>query len=383
MRCPYCGGDTTPALPRCTLCGAPLSSAAESESAATSPDDGPDEGGTLPWTAEYGVSSDPGATAGSGSRGSAGPFGLSGSPGPGGSSGSSGPPGSHGPSDPYDPYGPPGSSGPRGLSGPPGAAGSPGPWGPPSPQESLPLSPEPWNDPIPVPPPPAEQTTRLSAEPWEQNAWGGEPPVWQPPPPRRRSSPLPYVLLGVGLVVLLAVAAAIVLWPSGGTSGNGGTVAQNSPAVPGSSPASDTPSDDPSPTGAGDGAAQARAVDSLLSEMASTRRSLGAAVEGGCETSSLQSVRDARRAQLSEAQGLTVDGLANGTALRDALVRALQASVTSNERYLEQSPGCPADSDPVISQANDEASAAKREFLGYWNTIAEEQGLTSRSEGDI
>ncbi|MFC0038232.1 hypothetical protein [Actinomadura rayongensis] len=235
--------------------------------------------------------------------------------------------------------------------------------------ETTALSPEPWN--VPVPPPPAEErTTPLADEPWNH------PPIWQPPPPRRRS-PVPWIALAAGIVVLAVVAVGIVLWPSGSPGGRGGATAAPTSAGPSASTIAESPTPD------GDVHVQAQAVDALLTEMGSTRRELGSAIENGCTVSDLQAVRDARQSQLAKAQSLDVGALTNGAEMRDALVRALQASVDSNSRYLDQAPGCPTDSDPVIAAANERASAAKREFLGYWSTVAAAENLPSRAEGDI
>ncbi|POM25737.1 hypothetical protein BTM25_01200 [Actinomadura rubteroloni] len=415
MRCPVCGSDTTPALPRCTHCGALLDTNPNAGGDATARDEpvrppwatdppagheppsaaGPRPGGHEPAPGAFDPS--PGYDGGYGSRAGGSersPAGRSAPPG-----GHEPPPGGYGSSlggHESEPGGfppsagghapPPGGSGPSAGGFDPGRAGrepagggfesatarddAPGagfglpPAGPR--HETTALSPEPWNVPVP-PPPPEERTTPLADEPWNH------PPIWQPPPPRRRS-PVPWIALAAGIVVLAVVAVGIVLWPSGPKEQSGGT-----PTSVGAS--ASTIAESPTPDG--DVHVQAQAVDALLTEMGSTRRELGSAIENGCTASDLQAVRDARQSQLAKAQSLDVGALTNGAEMRDALVRALQASVDSNSRYLDQAPGCPTDSDPVIAAANERASAAKREFLGYWNTVAPAENLPSRSEGDI
>lgn len=244
-------------------------------------------------------------------------------------------------------------------------------------ETSIPLSQEPW----------AESSTPLSREPWaetstplSQEPWA-EPAIWQPPAPARKSK-RPYILLVAGAVVLAAVALGIVFWPSGsgdtaGTTG-GSTTDQQSQTLGGS----DDPSGSPTTTSSGpDLVKQAGAVDSLLAEMENTRSDLGTVVTAGCDTAGLERIRGQRQEQLSTARALETSSLDNGTELKDALVRALEASVESNQRYLDAAPGCPSD-DEVLS-VNQKASDAKNEFIRYWSPIASKVGLTPRDADTI
>nr|BFE32830.1 hypothetical protein GCM10010200_050810 [Actinomadura rugatobispora] len=225
-----------------------------------------------------------------------------------------------------------------------------------------------------------ETTISLSDEPWDNDQWV-EPEIWNPDQIRKKS-PLPYVLLGGGVVALLAIALAIVFWPS---SGGTGTPTANTPASAGeqspgseSQPVSDSPSDSGDAT---DLNRQAGQVDSLLTEMSSTRSELGSVVTSGCTTAGLERIRNQRQEQLGKAKALDVSALENGTALRDALVRALEASVQSNQRYLDVAPGCPSDDD--VAPINGQASQAKSDFIGYWRPNAEKAGLDVRGPDDI
>ncbi|MQY04430.1 hypothetical protein [Actinomadura macrotermitis] len=330
MRCPGCGSDTTPALPRCTRCNTPLNTVPDDE--ATTSDAPP----APPWQTP--AEPDPWAV----------------------------PPREAG--DWFQPreqtyreqtrHDPPAHESP--AAPPPG----PAPWS----------EPADWNQPPPAPP--GEMTISLSEEPWN------EPQIWQPPPPPRRSR-APYFLIAAGVLALAAVALAIVFWPAGPSDpGSAASTAGPQPSQEASPPeeTSDTPTE-ASPSG--DLKAQATAVDGLLSDMSSTRSQLGTVIESGCSSSGLQGIRSERKAQLAKARELEVGALENGTELRDALVRALQASVDSNQAYLDEAPGCPGEDNATIADANSRASAAKREFLGYWNPNAEKAGLGARSEGDI
>lgn len=244
-------------------------------------------------------------------------------------------------------------------------------------ETSIPLSQEPW----------AESSIPLSHEPWAETAthrpeepWA-EPAIWQPPAPAKKSK-RPYVLLAAGAVVLAAVALGIVFWPSGsgntaGTTG-GPTTDQQSQTLG----STGNPSGSPTTTSSGpDLVKQAGRVDSLLSEMETTRSDLGTVVAGGCGTAGLQRIRGQRQEQLEKARALETGALDNGTELKDALVRALEASVESNQRYLDAAPGCP--SDDEVQSINQQASDAKNEFIRYWGPIASKVGLTPRNGDTI
>lgn len=180
------------------------------------------------------------------------------------------------------------------------------------------------------------------------------------------------------MIVLAGVALGIVFWPGG--SGKTANTAGTS-ATPQESPV-ETASE--SPTVAGSGAEltqQAREVDALLSDMTTTRSDLGTVVTDGCRTDGLERIRNRRQEQLRKAQALDVGALDSGTELKDALVRALQASVESNQRYLDAAPGCPSDDD--VADVNQRASDAKNEFVRYWGPVAEKAGLPSRSSDTI
>ncbi|WP_147339589.1 hypothetical protein [Actinomadura spongiicola] len=235
----------------------------------------------------------------------------------------------------------------------------------PPPEFTIPAPPPDYTNPM---PPSEETSTRLSPEPW------AEPAIWRPPAPPKRSK-APYLLVA-GVVLLVVVALGIVFWPSGsdpsaGSGGGGGASTRQSPNV--------VPESEPADTQAAD--AQARAVDVLLADMATTRSDLGTVVVGGCERSGLQRVLDARTSQLEKARALKVDALTGGTQMQEALIRALEASAESNQRYLDVAPGCPPESEVI--GVNQRASDAKNEFIGYWSPIARQAGLVERTADDI
>ncbi|GAA1807009.1 hypothetical protein [Actinomadura chokoriensis] len=251
----------------------------------------------------------------------------------------------------------------------------------PVPREPLPppwagQSPTPWQSPpdYTTPMPPSEERSiPLSPEPW------AEPAIWQPPKPPGKSR-LPYFLGAAGVVLLIGVALGIVFWPSG-SSGPENPPAAVRPSAPSSQGTVSETGETGATEGTGDADAQAGAVNDLLDDMGRTRSDLGTVVEEGCTSSGLQRILDERSGQLEKARALDVGALDNGTQMKDALVRALEASTESNQRYLDVAPGCP--SDDEVSDVNSRASNAKSEFIGYWTPIAEKAGLPSRTESDI
>ncbi len=250
----------------------------------------------------------------------------------------------------------------------------------PVPREPLP---PPWAGQAPTPwepaadyttpmPPSEERSIPLSPEPW------AEPAIWQPPAPPRKSR-LPYFLAAAGAVLLIGVALGIVFWPSGSGSPEASPAAVQPSAAPSGAMSETGGTEETGDTGDFD--AQAGAVNTLLDEMGGTRSALGGVVEEGCPVDGLQRILDQRRGQLEKARELDVSALDNGAEMKDALVRALEASTESNQRYLDVAPGCP--SDEEVSDVNSRASNAKGEFIGYWTPIAERAGLPSRTESDI
>ncbi|MFI0450822.1 hypothetical protein [Actinomadura sp. 6N118] len=245
----------------------------------------------------------------------------------------------------------------------------------------MPWSPPPQSDPwapreTPHEPSAGETSISLSREPWD------EPEIWQPPPSRKKKKALPLILIAAGVVLLAAVASAIVFWPDGSSDNAGPPQPQQSGNVQETQTGDDgTPSATTSATTSGPGLTeQAGKVDALLTEMVATRSELGTVTgDGECESSGLQRIRTQRQDQLEKARALEVSALESGTEMKDALVRALQASVESNQRYLDMAPDCPS----TATDADSRASQAKSDFVRYWTPIAEQAGLQTRSADAI
>jgi serine/threonine protein kinase len=217
---------------------------------------------------------------------------------------------------------------------------------------------------------------------------------WQQPPypPARRSRRL---LLGAGVAVLvLAVAAgataAVLIARNGGTGGNGGA---SSP--PASSPAAASSS-------AGE---EARAISTLLAMSQSTRGKLQPAVsdiQANCsslssgqlaaDVATIRTVADQRQKEYSQASGLQVGALANGSQLKTDLLNALRASLKADNDYLswarqEQQQGCfPASSSSAFNNAggwDTQAVTAKSIFANEWNPIAQRYSLPTVTQANI
>ncbi|RSN60258.1 hypothetical protein DMH08_21200 [Actinomadura sp. WAC 06369] len=229
-----------------------------------------------------------------------------------------------------------------------------------------------------------ETSIPLSPEPW------AEPAIWQPPaPPKRNRTPL--VLVAAGAVALALIAFGIVFWPSGSESASGKGLSSAGSSTTGdgtaggagdsSSPGAEEPGEQ-EPQSDAAFREQAQAVDGVLADMGGTRSDLASVVaDEDCSVSGIERVLESRRSQLERARALDVASLDSGAELKDALVRALEASVESNERYAAVAPGCPSPSE--VSDVNQRATDAKNEFVGYWGPIAREAGLPARSGDDI
>jgi uncharacterized protein (DUF885 family) len=188
-------------------------------------------------------------------------------------------------------------------------------------------------------------------------------------------------------MLAMAVAVGIVFWPTGGPSPQSAV-----------SPQSGTTVTSPQDTGS-DGTAQATEVNSLLDDMASSRSELGKAMTAAAQCSALsdavpniRKVVGERVQQLAKAKSMQVGGLDSGDQLKDALTRALQASLDADRAYLkwaDNAQGCsgktPSDSDLERGSSISEkrATPAKEEFLGLWTPIAKAEHQPARDEPHI
>ncbi|WP_349362131.1 hypothetical protein [Streptomyces sp. H27-C3] len=217
----------------------------------------------------------------------------------------------------------------------------------------------------------------------------GAPPAYsEPAAPRRRSSPVPLI---AAVVVGCAVVGLGAGWLMSG--GDEEKSKDDQPVV-----AASTPGDANSPNPAEDPAKpQAESLDALLADSNNSRDSVISAVAaiGTCENlpkaaSDLRDAAKQRTGLVTRLQGLTIDKLPDHAQLSASLTTAWKASAAADNHYAAWAnqvggkKGCPkghARSTPQQQAGNREsgnASKAKKEAVGMWNSIAEKHGLTKR-----
>ncbi|MEN8649266.1 hypothetical protein ABCR94_01095 [Streptomyces sp. 21So2-11] len=210
----------------------------------------------------------------------------------------------------------------------------------------------------------------------------------EPAAPRRRSSPAP-------LIAAVVVGCAIVGLGAGWLM-SGGDEEKSKGDQPVA--AASTPGDANSPKAAEDPARpQAESLDALLADSNNSRESVISAVAAirTCENlpkaaSDLRAAAKQRNGLVTRLQGLTIDKLPDHGQLSSSLTTAWKASAAADNHYavwanqVGGKKGCKkghARSTPQQAAGNREsgnASQAKKEAVGMWNTIAEKHGLTKR-----
>ena len=248
-----------------------------------------------------------------------------------------------------------------------------------------------------------------------QPTMAGEPPLygpgWQHPlgpppgaPPRQGSGFISRLRgaypqqgrlpTGKKLMFVVAAVAVVIVGIIAGISLSGGS----SPSTPTAS-SSQAASPNPSASTGTLASRQARAVASLLTSSAATRRSLEGAVADvrNCSslasaTSQIQAVASQRNAEYRRAKALAMGGLANGAVVKSDLLAALRASLDADRDYLtwarrQLHSGCrPASRSPAYNNAvsaDGQAGSAKATFVQAWNPVAAKYGDPQESPGDI
>jgi hypothetical protein len=184
------------------------------------------------------------------------------------------------------------------------------------------------------------------------------------------------LVLGLGLAVAAAAIAVIVLKP--GANDPGGNTSPGSPAR-----------------------TQAAAVNHLLmiSEQSRSRwnssvlvSNVGECINIARDVSQIQQIADQRSSELSHAGALRTNRIPNGATLKSQLMRALKISLRIDNDYLrwaqeQQNSGCTVGTDSTYYQQatalNGQATGDKQIFVGTWNPIAAQYGLTQFQAGDI
>jgi hypothetical protein len=154
------------------------------------------------------------------------------------------------------------------------------------------------------------------------------------------------------------------------------------------------PSDKESPSGAAPGkggaAQQAAAVNEILKSGKTARGHLPTRLRTCDDVSQgvsgfQQVVRD-RQQELTRSKNLKVDGLKDGSRLRQSMIDAYQSSLRADQAYLAwareiQGRGCGGKIAPLTGHyrdaisANDKAGPAKRQVVALWKPIAGAHGL--------
>lgn len=260
------------------------------------------------------------------------------------------------------------------------------------------------------PPPPAQSPYQQPYQPYE----GAEPLPLAPQRPARRSP----LLVGAGVLLLLAVAGGAALALHGGSSSTKAQANPLPPAAtgsthPSSAPSASTPGSAGTPTaaasastGAGPNAlAQAQALDSLLTRGEAAKAPIGSAVAmvSSCpakaDIDSAAQVFDTaatQRAQLLTDLGkLSFSDLPGGADAAQSLKTAWQQSESIDQAYeawakTVSAQGCgatktaPDTPDKQNADAlNPQATQSKQDFVTKWNALASTYGLAPRTSDRI
>lgn len=164
-------------------------------------------------------------------------------------------------------------------------------------------------------------------------------PPWMPvpvtaPPPRKDRGLLVAALVAV-VVVALAAAGTVAFVATRSTA--------QLVSAPTSAPATTIapPPPTPIPTPTQTEATEVKAINVLLESSGGSRQQLSTAVSDvadclnvGYDVTQLEQIVTERESQLSEAQGLSVDAIPDGSVLQSDLVTALTASLKADQDYL-------------------------------------------------
>lgn len=222
-----------------------------------------------------------------------------------------------------------------------------------------------------------------------------EPEDFDSEPRSRRSSRLPVVVAVVVGCAVLGLGVSALMFSGGDDAkddpGTGTNVAAGSPAPKVSPKAADDPAK-----------AQAEALDKLLADSNNSRSAVIRSVENikQCQNldqaaTDLHGAAEQRRGLVTRLQGLTVDKLPDHADLTSSLTRAWQASASADDHYaswaqqVKGKKGCKGGKarntgqTALANRASGDATRAKKEASGLWNTIAAKYGLTERRSDQL
>jgi hypothetical protein len=238
----------------------------------------------------------------------------------------------------------------------------------------------------------------LGQAPHQQPAPAYQPQYSEPPQGRAGQRKKPS---HVPLIAAVVVGCAVVGLGAGALMSGGDDKGTDNkqPVAAASSPASK-----PSTQAAADPAKQqAEALDKLLADSNNSRAAVIGAV-GKTESctnldqavTDLQGAAKQRRDLVTRLQGLTVDKLPNNAQLTSALTKAWQASAAADDHYAAWAAqakngkkGCkhgrarPTPEKGQADRESREASKAKAQASGLWNSIAAKYGLTRRAPTEL
>ncbi|MGW2558289.1 hypothetical protein ACWCXB_03380 [Streptomyces sp. NPDC001514] len=220
-------------------------------------------------------------------------------------------------------------------------------------------------------------------------------PSYEPEPPQRRPSRVPVVAAVVVGCAVLGLGVSALMF-GGGDDDKGRPDDKTVAAATSPAPGSTT-------QGAADPAkAQAEALDKLLADSNNSRAAVIRSVDSikKCQNldqaaEDLRGAAEQRRGLVTRLEGLSVDKLPDHAALTGALTQAWNASAKADDHYAEWAgqvggkKGCRDGRARQTSQyaqankASGDATTAKREAAGLWNSIATTYDLAKREASDL
>ncbi|MFB6504479.1 MULTISPECIES: hypothetical protein [unclassified Streptomyces] len=253
---------------------------------------------------------------------------------------------------------------------------------------------------MPMPGHPQQHQPHQPHQPHQQHQYAGDrQPPYQPvdedpyePQPRKRRAHVTLIAAVVAGCAVVGLGAGALL-SGGDDKGDEGKEPVGSASTPAVQQSS-------SPTAEADPAKpQAEALDKLLADSNNSRAAVIGAVEKTKSCTDLdQAVTDLkdaakqRRDLVTRLQGLSVDKLPNNARLTASLTKAWQASASADDHYAAWAAQakhgkkvCKHGKARTTSETQEataqsvEASRAKREAAGLWNSIASKYGLTQRA----
>jgi hypothetical protein len=244
---------------------------------------------------------------------------------------------------------------------------------------------------------PGQARYQGAGQPHQQPAPAYQPQHGEPPQgragQRKKPSHVPLIAaVVVGCAVVGLGAGALMSGDDKGTDDKQPVAAASSPAA---KPSTQAAADPAKP--------QAEALDKLLADSNNSRAAVIGAVEKtkSCTNldqavTDLQGAAKQRRDLVTRLQGLTVDKLPNNAQLTSALTKAWQASASADDHYAawaaqakngkkvcKHGQARATSETAQANRASGEASKAKVQASGLWNSIAAKYGLTRRAPTEL